>query len=86
MKLQQRSQDLGHAYEMVKLVTSTLKDIRADLETYHGRWWTECVAMAESVGVQPSMPRSCRSQVKKQHTSRRARRLLQEDSDCPIPG
>lgn len=63
VKLQQRAQDLSYAYDMVKLVTSTLQEIRTDLDRHHHTWWPACVDMASSVSVEPAMHRCCRSQV-----------------------
>ena len=48
---------------MVRGVSDTIKNVRDNIDEYHGKWFKEAIDLAQSVNVVPSMPRTWSRQV-----------------------
>jgi hypothetical protein len=55
--LQTRTLDLGKAFDGIRLVRSSLQDVRNNVESHHSEWYNEAVQLAQKVNTEPSMPR-----------------------------
>ena len=44
---------------MIKTLTSSLKQVRENVDSYHSRWFETVSKMCNEVGTTPSMPRIC---------------------------
>lgn len=58
VKLQKRSMDVIKAYSMINDVLRELKEAREEDETTFSEWFKECEQLANSVGTDPSVPRT----------------------------
>ena len=57
-----RALDVVKALSSVELVTSTVKDARDNVETFHDKWYSEACCLAEKLEVTPSAPCVCKRQ------------------------
>ena len=60
--LQQEEKDIVQAVSEVDTLTSSLKNIRENVDTHHNEWFESVSEMCSSVGTTPSMPRTCARQ------------------------
>ena len=57
--LQEAAKDIVHAVSDIKTWTSSLKQVRENVDSYHSRWFETVSKMCNEVGTTPSMPRIC---------------------------
>lgn len=57
VKLQGRYVDIARAYHEITNLKTTLQKIRSDVNSFHARIYSEAMVIAQSVGVEESMPR-----------------------------
>ncbi|XP_052245753.1 52 kDa repressor of the inhibitor of the protein kinase-like [Dreissena polymorpha] len=63
--LQGRSVDVVKAMSQVSVVQQALQEVRDNIDTYHNTWFQEVSTIADNLGVQPSQPRLCGRQTKR---------------------
>ncbi|KAH3864340.1 52 kDa repressor of the inhibitor of the protein kinase-like [Dreissena polymorpha] len=63
--LQGRSVDVVKAMLEVSVVQDAIQDIRTNIDTYHELWFKETTTIAAKLDVQPSKPRTCGRQTKR---------------------
>ena len=66
--LQKKALDIVKAYQTVKVVSDAIDHIREQIDEYHEEWYTAVVELAQSVSVEPSMPRICSRQAHRDNT------------------
>ena len=59
ISLQEEAKDIVQAVSEIKTLTSTLKEVRTAVDSYHGKWFETISAICSDVGTVPSMPRIC---------------------------
>ncbi len=57
--LQREAKDIVQAVAEVDTLTSTLKAVREEVDTYHSEWYKTVTDMCATVGTTPSIPRTC---------------------------
>ena len=57
--LQEEAKDIVQAVSEIKTLTSSLKQVRENIDSYHCRWFETVAKMCNEVGTTPSMPRIC---------------------------
>ena len=57
MSLQEEAKDIVQAVSKIKTLTSSLKQIRENVDSYHSRLFETVSKMCNEVGTTPSMPR-----------------------------
>ena len=57
--LQQEAKDIVQAVSEVTTLTSTLEEVRENVDSYHSEWFKTVSDMCGEVGTTPSMPRIC---------------------------
>ena len=57
--LQQEAKDIVRAMSELTTLTTTLKEVRENVDSYHSEWFEEVSKMCTEVGTTPSMPRIC---------------------------
>ena len=57
--LQQEAKDIVQAVSEVDTLTSSLKNVKENVDTHHNEWFETVSEMCSSVGTTPSMPRTC---------------------------
>ncbi len=62
ISLQEEAKDIVQAVSEIKTVTSSLEQVRENVDSYHSRWFETISEMCREVGVIPSMPRICSRQ------------------------
>ncbi len=62
ISLQEEAKDIVQAVSEIKTVTSSLEQVRENVDSYHSRWFETISEMCREVGVIPSMPRICSHQ------------------------
>uniref|UniRef100_A0A1X7TQY6 DUF4371 domain-containing protein n=1 Tax=Amphimedon queenslandica TaxID=400682 RepID=A0A1X7TQY6_AMPQE len=60
--LQGSSTDIIHAVKEIETITSTIQNIRDNIDTYHDEWFTEIKEVCDTAGTVPSTPRTCARQ------------------------
>ena len=55
-------------YSRQETLTSSLKNIRENVDTHHNKWFETVSKMCSSVGTTPSMPRTCGRQCHRTNT------------------
>ena len=64
--LQQRSLDFVQGIELVQDVQEQLKELREEIDDWHGIWFQSAVDIVEEVGTEkPSIPRRCNKQTQR---------------------
>ena len=63
--LQAESKDIVQAMCEVNTLKDTLKDLRANVDVNHSKWFSEVKLMCKKVGTVPSLPRLCGRQCHK---------------------
>ena len=53
------AKDIVQAVSEIKTLTSSLKQVRENVDSYHSRWFKRVSKMCDEVGTTPSMPRIC---------------------------
>ena len=66
--LQKKTLDIVRAYQSVKAVSDTTSTVREQIDEYHSEWFKAAVELAQSVHVEPSMPRTCSRQTHRDNT------------------
>ena len=59
MSLQEEAKDIIQAVSDIKTLTSSLKQVRENVDSYYSRWFETVTKMCSEVGTTPSMPRIC---------------------------
>ncbi len=62
ISLQEEAKDIVQAVSEIKTVTSSLEQVRENVDSYHSRWFETISEICREVGVIPSMPRICSRQ------------------------
>ena len=57
--LQQEAKDIVQAVSEVTTLTSMLKEVRANVDSYHSEWFKRVSDTCGEVGTTPSVPRIC---------------------------
>lgn len=57
--LQAEAKDIVEAAQEVTDLKHVISDVREKVDRYHSQWFTEVEQMCQSVGTQPSLPRTC---------------------------
>ena len=57
--LLEEAKDIVQAVSEIKTLTSSLKQVRENVDSYHIRWFETVSEMCNEVGTTPSMPRTC---------------------------
>ena len=57
--LQEEAKDIVQAVSEIKTLTSSLKQVRESVDSYHSRWFETISEMCSEVGTTPSVPRIC---------------------------
>ena len=57
--LQEEAKDIVQAVSEIKTLTSSLKQVRENVDSSHSRWFETVSKMCNEVGTTPSMPRIC---------------------------
>ena len=57
--LQEEAKDIVQAVSEIKTLTSSLKQVRENVDSYHSRWFETVSKMCNEVRTTPSMPRIC---------------------------
>ena len=57
--LQEEAKDIVQAVSEIKTLTSSIKQVRENVDSYHSRWFETVSKMCNEVGTTPSMPRTC---------------------------
>ena len=57
--LQEEAKDIVQAASEIKTLTSSFKQVRENVDSYHSRWFEAVSKMCNVVGTTPSMPRIC---------------------------
>ena len=55
--LQEEAKDIVQAMSEIKTLTSSLKQVRENVDSHHSRWFESVSKMCNEVGTTPSMPR-----------------------------
>ena len=66
--LQQEAKDIVQAVSEVDTLTSSLNNVRENVDTHHNEWFETVSEMCSSVGTTPSMPRTCGRQCHRTNT------------------
>ena len=66
--LQAEAKDIVQAVSEIDNLMSVLLDVRENVETHHGTWFTEVEKKCEAVGTEPSLPRLCGRQSHRSNT------------------
>ena len=59
MNLQEEAKDIVQAVSEIKTLTSSLKQVRENVDSYHSRRFETVSKMCNEVGTTPSVPRIC---------------------------
>ena len=57
--LQEEAKDIFQAVSEIKTLTSSLKQVRENVNSYHSRWFETVSKMCNEIGTIPSTPRIC---------------------------
>ena len=57
--LQQEAKDIVQAVSEVEVLTSSLKEVRENVDSHHSEWFKTISDMCSKVGTTPSIPRIC---------------------------
>lgn len=63
--LQQRSLDIGLAFQQVSLVKSCLQDCRKEVEEFHSKCFDQATRLAVELDIPVTKPRTCKRQTKR---------------------
>lgn len=66
--LQMEAKDIIQAVSEVSTLTSTLNQVRSNVDSYHSRWFDTISKMYDDVGTAPSIPRICGRQRQRANT------------------
>jgi len=67
VSLQAEAKDIITATSEINTVTSTLKDVRENIDDIHSDWFRDVETMCETAGVEASIPRRCGRQQHRQN-------------------
>ena len=59
ISLQEEAKNIVQAASEIKTLTSSLKQVRESIDSYHNRWFETISEMCSEVGTAPSIPRIC---------------------------
>ncbi len=62
VSLQEEAKDIVQAVSEIKTLTSSLKEVRENVDSYHSKWFETISAICSEVGTVPAMPRICSRQ------------------------
>ena len=68
VNLQGSSTDIIHAVKEIKIITTTIQNIRDNIDTYHDQWFTEIKEVCDTAGTVPSTPRTCARRAHRSNT------------------
>jgi hypothetical protein len=57
--LQEEAKDIVQAVSEINTLTSSLKQVRENVDSYHDKWFDTILEMCSEVGTTPSVPRIC---------------------------
>ena len=57
--LQEKAKDIIQAVSEINTLTSSLKQVRENVDFYHDKWFDAILKMCSEVGTTPSIPRIC---------------------------
>ena len=57
--LQEEAKDIDQAVSEIKTLTSSLKQVRENVDSYQSRWFETVSKVCNEAGITPSMPRIC---------------------------
>lgn len=63
--LQQRSLDIGRAFQQVTLVKSCLEDTRNEVEEFHSKCFEQATKLSSALDIPVTKPRTCKRQTKR---------------------